>query len=70
MATDECLLGCKAHVCLMLTAEATSTEVGRFVTPKLREWEARWLRSMRENDRLKARVGSLLREVSRLTDRA
>jgi hypothetical protein len=44
--------------------------LARFVSPKLREWEARWFRSMRENDRLKARIGSLLREVSRLTDRA
>jgi hypothetical protein len=44
--------------------------LARFVRPRLREWEARWFRSMRENDRLKARVGSLLREVSRLTDRA
>jgi hypothetical protein len=44
--------------------------LARCVTPKLREWEARWFRAMRENDRLKARVGSLLRELSRLTDRA
>ena len=44
--------------------------LARFVGPKLREWEARWFRSMGDNDRLKARVGSLLREISRLTDRA
>jgi hypothetical protein len=44
--------------------------LARFVTPKLREWEARWFRSIRENDRLRARVGSLLREVSRLNDDA
>ena len=44
--------------------------LARFVRPKLREWEARWFRSMRENDRLKARVGWLLRELSRLTDNA
>jgi hypothetical protein len=43
--------------------------LARFVRPKLREWEARWFRAMRENDRLKARVGSLVREVSRLSER-
>ena len=46
------------------------SRLARFVAPRLREWEARWFRSMRENDRLRARIGSLLREVSRLTDRA
>ena len=35
--------------------------LARFVSPKLREWEARWWRAVRENDQLKARVGSLLR---------
>jgi len=44
--------------------------LARFVTPKLREWEARWFRSMRENDRLRAHLGSLLRELSRLGDKA
>lgn len=44
--------------------------LARFVTPKLREWEARWFRAMRDNDRLRSRVGGLLREISRLTDRA
>jgi hypothetical protein len=43
--------------------------LARFVRPKLREWEARWWRAVRENDQLKARVGSLLRELSRLNDR-
>ena len=42
--------------------------LARFVSPKLREWEARWFRSMRDNDRLRARIGVLLRELSRLTD--
>jgi hypothetical protein len=46
------------------------SRLARFVTPKLREWEARWFHAMCENDCLKARVGSLLRELSRLTDRA
>ena len=44
--------------------------LARLVSPRLRDWEARWFRSMRENDRLKARVGWLLREVSRLSDNA
>jgi hypothetical protein len=46
------------------------TRLARFVAPKLREWEARWFRSMRESDQLKARVSSLLREISRLDDEA
>jgi hypothetical protein len=45
------------------------SRLARFLTPKLRDWEARWFRAMRENDRLKARVGSLLREVSRINER-
>jgi hypothetical protein len=46
------------------------SRLSRFVGPKLRDWEARWFRAVRDNDRLKAHVGSLLRELSRLTDRA
>jgi hypothetical protein len=42
--------------------------LARVVRPKLREWEARWFRAMRENDRLRSRIGVLLREISRLTD--
>src|SRR5437868_4188929 len=45
------------------------SRLARFVTPKLREWESRWFRSMRENDRLKARIGTLIRELSRANDR-
>ncbi len=44
--------------------------LARFVGPRLREWEARWFRAMRDNDRLKSHIGGLLREISRLTDRA
>jgi hypothetical protein len=44
--------------------------LARFMTPRLRDWEARWFRAMRENDRLKSHIGGLLRELSRLTDRA
>jgi len=43
--------------------------LARFIGPRLRDWEGRWFRAMRENDRLRARIGGLLREVSRLTDR-
>lgn len=44
------------------------SRLARFVSPKLREWEARWFRAMHENDRLRARIGTLLRELSRLSD--
>ena len=39
--------------------------LARVVRPKLREWEARRFRAMRENDRLRSRIGVLLREISR-----
>jgi hypothetical protein len=42
--------------------------LARWVQPRLREWEHRWWHAMRENDRLRSRVGVLLREISRLTD--
>jgi hypothetical protein len=42
--------------------------LARVISPKLREWEARWFRAMRDNDRLRAKVGVLLRELSRLSD--
>jgi hypothetical protein len=45
------------------------SRLARFVRPLLRDWEARWWRAAGENDRLRARLGSLLREVSRLTER-
>jgi len=32
--------------------------LARFVRPQLREWEARWWRTARENDRLRGRLGS------------
>jgi len=44
------------------------TRLARFVSPKLRDWEQRWFRSMRDNDRLRARIGILLRELTRLSD--
>jgi hypothetical protein len=42
--------------------------LARWVRPRLRDWEHRWFRAVRENDRLRAHVGSLLREISRLTE--
>ncbi|HEY1295181.1 MAG TPA: hypothetical protein VGJ60_19045 [Chloroflexota bacterium] len=42
--------------------------LARFIGPRLRDWEGRWFRAMRDNDRLRARLGSLLRELSRLND--
>jgi hypothetical protein len=44
------------------------TRLERFVGPKLREWESRWLRAMRDQDRLKSRIGVLLTELDRLRD--
>jgi hypothetical protein len=43
--------------------------LARLVRPKLREWEARWWRMARENDRLRARLGVALRDISRLSER-
>ena len=45
------------------------SRLARFVRPRLHEWEERWFRSMRESDRLRAQIGELLREISRLSDR-
>jgi hypothetical protein len=42
--------------------------LARSVRPKLREWEERWWREMRENDQLRSKIGNLLSEISRLTD--
>ena len=43
--------------------------LARLVSPKLRDWEARWWRSVRDNDHLRSRIGVLLREISRLSDK-
>jgi hypothetical protein len=43
--------------------------MARLVGPRLREWEARWWRSVRDNDSLRARLGNALREIARLQDR-
>src|ERR1700736_1401552 len=43
--------------------------MARLVGPRLRDWEESWWRSGRDNDSLRARLGSALREVARLQDR-
>jgi hypothetical protein len=42
--------------------------LARFVAPRLREWEARWFRAVRENDRLRSRIGVLLTQLERSRD--
>jgi hypothetical protein len=37
--------------------------------PIVGDWEARWWRLVAENSRLRARIGLLLTEISRLNDR-
>ena len=34
--------------------------LARFVGPRLREWESRWRRAMRDNESLRSRIGVLL----------
>ena len=41
----------------------------RYAAPRLREWEQLWWKAAREGDRLRARVGLLIQELSRLSDR-
>ena len=43
--------------------------MARLVGPRLRDWEARWWRSVHDNDRTRARLGNALRELARLQDR-
>ena len=43
--------------------------MAKLISPRLREWEARWWRSVRDNDRIRARLGNALRELARLQDR-
>jgi len=44
------------------------SRLARSVRPRLRDWEARWWRAMRENDRLRARIGLLLTDLARRDD--
>ena len=44
------------------------SRLARWVQPRLRDWEHRWRRALRENDSLRSHIGVLLREISRLTD--
>jgi hypothetical protein len=43
--------------------------MARLISPRLRDWEARWWRAMRDNDRFRSRLGVALREIARLQDR-
>jgi hypothetical protein len=43
--------------------------LARFIGGVLREWEARWFRQTRENERLRAHIGQLIGELSRLRER-
>ena len=45
------------------------SRMARLVGPRLRDWEARWWRSVRDNDRFRAQLGNALREIARLQDR-
>jgi hypothetical protein len=45
------------------------SRLARWVRPRLHDWEHRWWRAVRDNDRLRARIGGLLRELSRLNER-
>jgi hypothetical protein len=44
------------------------TRLARLVGPKLRDWECRWQRAIRDQHRLKSRIGVLLTEIDRLRD--
>ena len=43
--------------------------MARLVGPRWRDWEARWWRSVRDNDQLRARLAVALRELARMQDR-
>jgi hypothetical protein len=44
------------------------TRLARFVGPKLRDWESRWLRAKRDGEGLKAHINVLVAECERLRD--
>ena len=44
------------------------SRLARWAQPRLHEWEQRWWRAVRDNERLRSHVGSLLREISRLSE--
>lgn len=43
--------------------------LARYVSPLLREWQQMWRQKSRDQDALRARMGTLLREISRLGER-
>jgi hypothetical protein len=61
-------LGVHPHADAANGFRAGWARLARWVGPQFREWEARWFRAMRENDRLRSRIGVLLMQLSRLTD--
>ncbi len=42
--------------------------LARWVQPRLRDWEHRWRRALRENNSLRSHIGVLLREISRRSE--
>jgi hypothetical protein len=42
------------------------TRLARFLGPRLRDWESRWLRAKRDHEGLKMHIGVLVAEVERL----
>jgi hypothetical protein len=44
------------------------TRLARFLGPRLREWESRWLRAKRDHEGLKMHIGVLVAEVERLLE--
>jgi hypothetical protein len=44
------------------------SRLARWVQPRLRDWEQRWWRAMRENGSLRSQIGVLLMKISQLSD--
>jgi len=42
--------------------------LARFVGPRLRDWETRWRRAVRDNEGLRSHIGVLLSEIERQRD--
>jgi hypothetical protein len=48
--------------------QAGWTRLARYLGPKLRDWESRWLRAKRDREGLKAHISVLVAEVERLRE--
>jgi hypothetical protein len=44
------------------------TRLSRFLGPRLRDWESRWLRAKRDREGLRMHIGVLVAEVERLRE--